>query len=130
MTKARAVFKGDELQSYSSCTDKMVKPNILTPAIRQYCHNKGVGLVMAYDRVKTESIVTDLQNQLAESERLRYETIQAWSDKVDKAQDMLAEKDGVISELKSMYERLDNAISEGAYYEWNNDIINYIGNLK
>ncbi len=27
-----------------------------------------------------------LQAQLAESERLRYETIQAWSDKFDKAQ--------------------------------------------
>lgn len=45
-------------------------PEILIPAIRQYCHNNGQGLVMAYDEQETEAAVKALNDQV---EALRLE---------------------------------------------------------
>jgi len=94
MSKARAVFKGNELQSYS-------------------------GGCSSYERVYTRG--DDIQSNPPQVDKLI---------DITELQNQLAEKDAVIAELKSMYEGLENAKSEGNYYGRSNTIINYIGNLK
>lgn len=40
----------------------MEAKEILLPALRQYCHNTGTGLLFGYDKKTTEEIVSDLDN--------------------------------------------------------------------
>lgn len=40
----------------------MEAKDILLPALRQYCHNTGEGLLFGYDKEAAEKIVNDLDN--------------------------------------------------------------------
>lgn len=45
----------------------MDKTDILIPALRQYKHNDGSGLLMAYDKTSTDQIVSALQYLLEQT---------------------------------------------------------------
>jgi hypothetical protein len=40
----------------------------LLKAVRQYCHNNGIGLIAGYDRTETEMIVTQLLTKISQLE--------------------------------------------------------------
>lgn len=73
-------------------------PKILIPAIRQYCHNTGKGLLIGYDQFETEKVVRQLQKEIrnlkeAISGTLTFEEAEMLQSKIQQQQEEIEHGD-------------------------------------